>query len=82
MCVHPDTKLRVFGVYRSRGAMIPLVCIAQRRPRHWNVISGEDALLTYLLSTWQPGQAKNLASRVILQLSEFVLQCSVSFQVT
>ena len=43
--------------------MIPLVCIAQRRPHHWNVISGEDTFLTYLLSTWQPGQAKNLASR-------------------
>ena len=40
--------LSITSDFDSRGAMIPLVCIAQRRPHHRNVISGEDALLTYM----------------------------------
>ena len=69
VCVHPDSKLRVFGKTcawrscRSRGAE------EAHRALPNEALYGDLRILgliipAYLLTAWQPGQAKNLASRV------------------
>ena len=47
VCVCGVAEYPVTTIER-RGAMVPLVCIAQRRPHHWIVKSVQDAGLTYL----------------------------------
>ena len=71
VCVHPDAKLRVLGVTSSSGAE------EAHRALPNEALYGDLRILgliipAYLHTAWQPGQAKNLASRVSLHCIVYV----------